>query len=81
MFHRRTLAQLMAAAALAPGARVEVIADAGHFPHKDHPERFTRIVQDFVRSTEPATYSRARFRALLKSGPAHPPLQAVTGSA
>lgn len=67
------------AAALAPGARIEVIPDAGHFPHKDHPERFTRIVQDFVRSTEPATYSRARFRALLKAGPASEPLHAVTG--
>ena len=63
-------------AALAPNARVEVIADAGHFPHKDHPERFARIVHDFIRSTEPATYSRARFRALLKSG-ARPPLSAV----
>ena len=25
------------ATALAPGARVEVIPNAGHFPHKDHP--------------------------------------------
>jgi pimeloyl-ACP methyl ester carboxylesterase len=53
---------------LAPGARVEIIANAGHFPHKDHPERFVRIVNDFVRKTQPATYSRARFRALLKHG-------------
>ena len=56
------------AAALAPNARVEVIPNAGHFPHKDHPERFVRIVHDFIRSTEPATYSRARFRALLRTG-------------
>jgi pimeloyl-ACP methyl ester carboxylesterase len=53
---------------LAPGARVEVIANAGHFPHKDHPERFVRIVNDFVRKTQPATYSRARFRSLLRNG-------------
>ena len=53
---------------LAPGARVEVIANAGHFPHKDHPERFVRIVNDFVRKSQPATYSRARFRSLLKEG-------------
>ena len=53
---------------LAPGARVELIANAGHFPHKDHPERFVRIVNDFVRKTQPATYSRARFRSLLRNG-------------
>ena len=64
------------AAAVAPNARVEVIPDAGHFPHKDHPHRFVRIVQDFIRSTEPARYSRARFRALLKSGGTAPRLRA-----
>ena len=53
---------------LAPGARVEVIPNAGHFPHKDHPQRFARIVHEFIRSTPPATYSRARFRALLRAG-------------
>ena len=45
------------AAALAPDARVEVIPNAGHFPHKDHPQRFVKIVHDFIRSTQPATYS------------------------
>jgi pimeloyl-ACP methyl ester carboxylesterase len=53
---------------LAPMARVEVIPNAGHFPHKDHPHRFAKIVHEFIRTTQPATYSRARFRALLKSG-------------
>lgn len=61
-----------AAAGLAPNARVEVIPDSGHFPHKDHPQRFARIVQDFIRTTEPATYSRARFRRLLKTGGVSP---------
>ena len=56
------------AAQLAPGARVRVIPNAGHFPHKDHPQRFARIVHEFVRSTPPATYSRARFRTLLRAG-------------
>ena len=58
------------AAALAPRCRVEVIPDAGHFPHKDHPERFAQILHEFVTTTTPATYSRARFRALLKAGAA-----------
>ncbi len=56
------------AAALAPKARVEVIPNAGHFPHKDHPQRFAKLVHEFIRSTEPATYSRNRFRSLLKNG-------------
>ncbi|GAB3196959.1 alpha/beta hydrolase [Nocardioides hungaricus] len=69
------------AAALAPRSRIEVIPDAGHFPHKDHPERFAAIVSDFVRSTRPASYSRARFRALLKTGAAPASLRVVSGSA
>jgi pimeloyl-ACP methyl ester carboxylesterase len=60
------------AAALAPGARVEVIPDAGHFPHKDHPQRFAKLVHEFIRSTEPAAYSRARFRRLLRAGESGP---------
>jgi pimeloyl-ACP methyl ester carboxylesterase len=68
------------AAALAPGARVEVIPNAGHFPHKDHPQRFAKVVHEFIRSTEPATYSRARFRRLLKAGgtPLDGPVASVT---
>jgi pimeloyl-ACP methyl ester carboxylesterase len=56
------------AAALAPDARVEIIPNSGHFPHKDHPQRFAKIVTDFVRSTQPTTYSRARWRQLLRTG-------------
>ena len=66
------------AAELAPKARVEVIPNAGHFPHKDHPERFVKVLNDFVRTTRPATYSRARWRRLLQQGPAPgTPLEAV----
>ena len=56
------------AAEMAPGCTVEVIANAGHFPHKDHPQRFVKIVNDFIRTTQPATYHRGRWRALLKAG-------------
>ena len=54
-------------AALAPRARVELIEDSGHFPQRDHPEQFVRIVDSFMRQ-EPAVYSRARFRRLLREG-------------
>ena len=60
------------AADLAPGATVEVIPDAGHFPHKDHPQRFVNIVDRFVESHPPATYHRGRWRALLRAGPETP---------
>jgi pimeloyl-ACP methyl ester carboxylesterase len=60
------------AAAVAPGAIVEVLGNSGHFPHKDHPERFVKIVNDFVRSTQPATYHRGRWRQLLRNGPGTP---------
>ena len=66
------------AAELAPGATVEVIANAGHFPHKDHPQRFVKVVNDFIRATEPATYHRGRWRALLRAGQ---PVPVVAGTA
>ncbi|HET7432524.1 MAG TPA: alpha/beta fold hydrolase [Nocardioides sp.] len=66
------------AAEMAPKARVEVIPNAGHFPHKDHPERFVKVLNDFVRGTSPAAYSRHRWRRLLENGaPAPEPLRAV----
>ncbi|MDN4163552.1 alpha/beta fold hydrolase [Nocardioides abyssi] len=64
---------------LAPRSRVEIIPNAGHFPHKDHPERFAKVVHDFVRTTQPAAYDRDRVRRLLVDGRAEPtPLATVT---
>lgn len=67
--------------ALAPKARVEVLPNAGHFPHKDHPQRFVKIVADFIRSTEPAAHTRERWRELLEAGPPVQPRQAEAGDA
>jgi pimeloyl-ACP methyl ester carboxylesterase len=69
------------AAALAPGARIELVPHAGHFPHKDDPERFVKIVDDFIRRSEPATYSRARWRRLLEAGTTVDVQFAVAGEA
>jgi pimeloyl-ACP methyl ester carboxylesterase len=63
---------------LAPGAVVEVIPDAGHFPHKDHPQRFVKILDEFVRTSPAASYQRRRWRALLKAGRPTPLPEAVT---
>ena len=68
------------ASALAPTARIEVLPNAGHFPHKDHPERFAKIVRDFIRSTEPSHYDRERWRELLDEGASVAPIQAQAGS-
>ncbi len=53
---------------LAPHARVTVMDDAGHFPHKDHPDEFVALLEDWLQATRPATYSRARWRQLLTTG-------------
>ena len=70
-----------AVAELAPGATVEVIPDAGHFPHKDHPQQFMRMLDDFIRSHPAASYHRGRWRKLLVAGPDAPPPREVTPEA
>lgn len=47
---------------------IHVLDDAGHFPHKDHPEEFCRLVTEFVAGNEPAHYHRGRWRALMRRG-------------
>jgi alpha-beta hydrolase superfamily lysophospholipase len=61
------------ASTIAPEATVEVVPNAGHFPHKDHPQRFVKLLNDFIRSTDPAVYDRDVWRDLLESGMAATP--------
>ncbi len=51
-----------------PGSRLEVLERAGHFPHRDRPDDFVAVVEDFLATTEPAPVNPARFRSLLRSG-------------
>jgi pimeloyl-ACP methyl ester carboxylesterase len=37
-----------------PHSRLEVFEDAGHFPHCESPDRFVRVLTEFVGSTVPA---------------------------
>ena len=60
---------------------MEIIPNAGHFPDKDHPQRFVKIVNDFVRSTRPAEHDRDHWRALLEAGADLVPAQAEAGDA
>ena len=70
------------AAELAPAARVEILPNSGHFPHKDHPDLFVKVLRDFIKTTRPASYSRARWRRLLQRGADAPaPLAAVVDGA
>ena len=51
-----------------PGSRLEVFADAGHFPHRDEPGRFADILLDFIATTRPARVDPAAAKKLLLAG-------------
>jgi pimeloyl-ACP methyl ester carboxylesterase len=56
-----------AAHAAIPGSRLEVFEGAGHFPHREAPARFVAVIEDFVRSTEPAAFAESHWSALLRT--------------
>ncbi|MGW5716984.1 alpha/beta fold hydrolase [Amycolatopsis sp. NPDC003865] len=51
-----------------PGSRLVLFEGAGHFPHRADPERFLAILREFLVSTAPAEYDRARWGELLRAG-------------
>jgi pimeloyl-ACP methyl ester carboxylesterase len=51
-----------------PSARVEVFPDAGHWPHLADPERFARVLLEFIATTQPVVHDRDGWRALLSDG-------------
>ena len=56
------------AAVVAPHARIEIMPNSGHFPHRDHPERFVRLINDFIRRSQPVRFSREQWRHHLRRG-------------
>jgi pimeloyl-ACP methyl ester carboxylesterase len=48
------------------GSRLEVFADAGHFPYLDSPSRFVSVLTDFIRSTKPAQVDAVTVAAELR---------------
>jgi pimeloyl-ACP methyl ester carboxylesterase len=55
-----------------PGSRLEIFPGAGHFPHRDDPERFARLLADFIGTTRPLAASAKRLGDRLRAGPAAP---------
>ncbi|GAA3393397.1 alpha/beta fold hydrolase [Cryptosporangium minutisporangium] len=51
-----------------PGSRLEIFEGAGHFPHRTDPDRFLRVVEEFVKGTDPPEYDAKRWRTLLREG-------------
>jgi pimeloyl-ACP methyl ester carboxylesterase len=51
-----------------PGSRLETFEDAGHFPHHADPTRFLAVLDDFLATTSPASYSAEQWRELLRRG-------------
>jgi pimeloyl-ACP methyl ester carboxylesterase len=67
----------IAAHELVPNSRLEILPDAGHFPHLDDPQAFLDIVSDFMESTEPAEIDPEAIRDLVVTGGGPTPLRAA----
>jgi pimeloyl-ACP methyl ester carboxylesterase len=51
-----------------PNSRLEIMAGVGHFPHAEQPVRFAKLLTDFMRTTEPSTFTLEELRSLLRQG-------------
>ena len=58
----------IAAAQAIPGSRFEMFEKAGHFPHRDEPERFTQVLLDFLMTTQPAALPQELWTETLRVG-------------
>jgi pimeloyl-ACP methyl ester carboxylesterase len=59
-----------------PDSRLEIFADAGHFPHRDEPTRFVRLFREFYDGTSPHLHDVQQWRALLRRGATAGPVAA-----
>jgi hypothetical protein len=51
-----------------PGSRLEIFPKAGHFPHHSDPDRFVRLLDEFIATTEPGHHDQTGWRDLLLAG-------------
>ncbi|MDX6667626.1 MAG: hypothetical protein QOK04_1006 [Solirubrobacteraceae bacterium] len=59
-----------AAHAAIAGSRFHTFAGAGHFPHREDPQRFVAELMDFIETTVPTLVDEDRWRELLRAGAA-----------
>lgn len=50
---------------LMPGSRLEIFPGAGHFPFNDDPDRFIRVLDEFIAGTEEANLDQDHIRRML----------------
>jgi hypothetical protein len=50
-----------------PGSRLEIFEESGHMPHRDHPDRFVAVVEQFIASTAPAEFDEDVMGAMMRS--------------
>ncbi|NMI02215.1 alpha/beta fold hydrolase [Pseudonocardia acidicola] len=53
-----------------PGSRLEIFESTGHFPHVEHPQRFARLLLDFLTTTPAACADRESLRLRLRGAEA-----------
>ncbi|MEM7434069.1 MAG: alpha/beta fold hydrolase, partial [Myxococcota bacterium] len=51
-----------------PSSRLEVFADAGHFPHQLEPSRFASLFREFYESTSAYVHQPDEWRSVLRQG-------------
>jgi pimeloyl-ACP methyl ester carboxylesterase len=54
--------------AAVPGSRLDIFENSGHLPFRDHPDRFVKVVERFIDSTQPADYDQDLLHSLLRTG-------------
>jgi len=64
-----------------PGSRLVVFDEAGHFPHHADSARFCALLREHLATTQPASYSKDQWRALLRRGRPLPPTLELSASA
>ena len=49
-----------------PNSRLEIMQGVGHFPHVEEPVQFVEILREFLRTTDPSSFTREERRELLR---------------
>ncbi|MDQ5895350.1 MAG: hypothetical protein QG596_1611, partial [Actinomycetota bacterium] len=50
---------------LMPGSQLEIFTGAGHFPFNDDPDRFIKVLEDFIAGTDEANLDQDHIRRML----------------